>query len=132
MFASLFHITRSSTARISYLQARTIHSSPVAYKTVTEKVSEVADKVNRKVGKGLASAIETGENATQVTKEKLGLHHICSPGLINPDFSLYLGSTVEQSKEKADHASNLASQKTNQAAAGAREAKKDFEKEVTK
>lgn len=64
---------------------------------------------------------------------------------------LYLGSAAEQTKETVDHASNVASQKTNQvcilgaflvfrsshnltmqAAAGAREAKKDFEKEVRK
>ncbi|KAI6045190.1 hypothetical protein EDC04DRAFT_2639007, partial [Pisolithus marmoratus] len=63
----------------------------IASKTVTEKVAEVADKVplcvnhiksspltfplhqvNKKVGKGLASAIETGERATEKTKETLG------------------------------------------------------------
>ncbi|KAF8807690.1 hypothetical protein BYT27DRAFT_7189780 [Phlegmacium glaucopus] len=50
---------------------RTFHSSPAAYKTVAEKVSEVAEKVNKGVGKGLASAIEKGEKATSVAKEKL-------------------------------------------------------------
>lgn len=31
--------------------------------------------MNKKVGEGLASAIETGENATQATKETLGVFH---------------------------------------------------------
>lgn len=70
---------------------RAIHASPAAYKTLTEKVSEVADtvgrgakqalllsahteneQVNKKVGQGLASAIETGEQATEATKEAVG------------------------------------------------------------
>ncbi|KAG5646050.1 hypothetical protein DXG03_004473 [Asterophora parasitica] len=122
--------SRLSAVRASFINARTRHSTPVAAKTVTEKVSEVADKVNKKVGKRLASAIETGEQATQSAKETLG-------------------SATEETKETAENASDLAKQKTNQvrsfathwrptahgnhqAAAGAHEAKEDIEKEAKK
>jgi hypothetical protein len=79
--------TSTRTAALSKGATRTIHSTPVASKTVTETVSEVADsvrltcrfssalrlkyeQVNKKVGKGLAEAIETGQRATQTTKQK--------------------------------------------------------------
>lgn len=39
--------------------------------------------MNKKVGKGLASAIETGENATQSTKETLGVFYAQITCLIN-------------------------------------------------
>ena len=92
---------------------RAIHSTPAAYKTLTEKVSEVADTVNKKVGQGLASAIETGEQATKATKEAVG-------------------SAAEDTKQKTQEASTVAQQKGNQAATGARQAKEDFEREVKK
>ncbi|KAF4605578.1 hypothetical protein EYR40_004364 [Pleurotus pulmonarius] len=90
---------------------RLFHSSFSASKTMTEKASEVAGKMNKKVGEALASTIETGEKATQATKEAIG-------------------SNAKAAKEQVDKAANVAGQKTNQAAAGAREAKKDFEKEL--
>ncbi|KAF8467463.1 hypothetical protein DFH94DRAFT_295845 [Russula ochroleuca] len=49
-----------------------LHVSPILYKSTTEKAAEVADKVNKSVGRGLASAIETGEQVTEKTKETLG------------------------------------------------------------
>jgi hypothetical protein len=79
------------TVRASLLlTTRRLHASPIASKTATEKVSEVADKVcaralfptnhdrtgvqvNKSVGKGLASAIETGEQVTEKTKETYGM-----------------------------------------------------------
>ncbi|KAG5636563.1 hypothetical protein H0H81_007615 [Sphagnurus paluster] len=88
-------VVRPSIVRASLVNIRGLHSTPVAAKNVTEKVSEVAEKVNKKVGQGLASAIETGENATRATKESLG-------------------SAKEDSKEKLDHASKVAGEKTNQ------------------
>lgn len=60
------------TFRPAFLYSCQIHDSHVASKTVTEKVAGVADKVNKKVGQGLASAIEAGERATEKTKETLG------------------------------------------------------------
>jgi len=71
---------------------RQLHASPVAAKVGPKKVAEVADEVpcnaarytphaprspvclqiNKTLGKGLASAIESGENLTEKTKETLG------------------------------------------------------------
>ncbi|KAI0292245.1 hypothetical protein B0F90DRAFT_283385 [Multifurca ochricompacta] len=65
-------ITLAYAARTSLLTARHLHASPVACKTATEKVTEVADKVNKSVGRGLESAIETGEQVTEKTKQTLG------------------------------------------------------------
>lgn len=85
----MFRNVITSNARVctaSY--SRSIHATPTA-STVTEKVSEMADKVritarpsllkliffqkvNKKVGQGLASAIETGEKAAGKTKEAVG------------------------------------------------------------
>jgi len=60
------------TARTLTPTFRYLHTSPIVCKTTTEKVAEVADKVNKSVGRGLASAIETGEQVTEKTKETLG------------------------------------------------------------
>ena len=83
------------------LSVSQFHTSPVTEKSVKEKVTEVADKVcpfqfamaqgdfreewwltgdnlvslgqvNMGVGKGLASAIDKGEQVTKATKETLG------------------------------------------------------------
>ncbi|KAN0123231.1 hypothetical protein V8E52_003184 [Russula decolorans] len=51
---------------------RWLHVSPIVSKTTTEKAAEVADKVNKSVGQGLASAIKTGEQVTEKTKETFG------------------------------------------------------------
>ncbi|KAF8221778.1 hypothetical protein L208DRAFT_1414530 [Tricholoma matsutake] len=99
--------------RTSFAPSRALHSTPVSLKSMTEKVSEVADKVNKKVGEGLASAIDAGEKATKATKAT----------------KESLGSTAAETKEKAEHASD---QKANQAATGAHEAKEHFKKEVRK
>ena len=40
-------------------------------------VYEVADKANKAVGRGLAGAIEKGEEATEATKETLGTISHC-------------------------------------------------------
>ncbi|RDB29636.1 hypothetical protein Hypma_015134 [Hypsizygus marmoreus] len=142
MFNTLISSVRSAAVRTSFVNARTFHASPAAAKTVTEKVSEVADKVNKNVGKGLASAIETGEKATQTTKEALGsaseqtkekAEHASSVAeKATQTTKEALGSASEQTKEKAEHASNVAGQKTNEAAAGARETKEDLQKDLRK
>lgn len=49
-----------------------LHVSSIVSKSTTEKVAEVADKVNKSVGQGLASVIETGEQATEKTRETFG------------------------------------------------------------
>ena len=71
--------------------SRHIHATPWTSESVKEKISSVSDKVgyvsqardfkcipefseqvNKKVGQGLASAIETSEKAMEKTKETLG------------------------------------------------------------
>ncbi|KAL6300276.1 hypothetical protein BKA93DRAFT_740836 [Sparassis latifolia] len=100
----------ASTCRAAVITpARTFHSSPAAQKTVTEKVGEVAEKVNKTVGRGLASAIEKGEKATEATKHTFG-----------------------STKQKAKEASEVAGQKANQTAAGAREGASDLKRDVEK
>ena len=81
----------ASTAPAVRASTRAFHISPIASKSATEKVKEVASdvcaglvarrfrpltpflQVNIKVGQKLASAIEKGEEATQATKETLGM-----------------------------------------------------------
>lgn len=93
MFRSAF----TSVSRSSAVASRSLHSTPIASKTVTEKVTEVAQdvcfvwhqvidrnfdhriQVNLKVGKGLASALETGQKATEATKETLGMSVLVVP-----------------------------------------------------
>ncbi|KAG8762546.1 hypothetical protein FRC20_008034, partial [Serendipita sp. 405] len=90
--------------------SRTFHSTPQALKTVTEQAKEAASTVNQKVGQGLAAAIDKGEQLTESTKETLG-------------------QKKDEASETAQKAGNLARQKSNQAAAGATEAKEDIKKE---
>ncbi|KAG8838229.1 hypothetical protein FRC20_006474 [Serendipita sp. 405] len=93
--------------------SRTFHSTPQALKTVTEQAKEAASTVNKKVGQGLAAAIDKGEELTESTKETLG-------------------QKKDEASETAQKAGNLARQKSNQAAAGATEAKEDIKKEFKK
>lgn len=90
MFSQPLRILRTTpAARMAF------STTPTARKTITEKVSEVADKVstaytppsayriadvavvpplqvNKKVGKTLAATIETGEGAAKAAKETIG------------------------------------------------------------
>jgi len=97
---------RTTLARLpisrSIVAARQLHSSPVAGKTVTEKVTEVADKVNKSVGKGLASAIDTGEKVVDSTKHSLG-------------------STKRKATDTTQEKINQASESTKQAAENTRQ-----------
>ncbi|KAJ7923045.1 hypothetical protein B0H13DRAFT_1707419 [Mycena leptocephala] len=104
---------RSVIARSSVAHTRTFHCTPTTRKTVTEKVSEVAENVNMKLGKGLAGAIETGEQAASKTKSTIS-------------------STTEEGKKKAGEAATVVGQKKNEAAASARETKDDLHKKATK
>ncbi|RPD81592.1 hypothetical protein L226DRAFT_606879 [Lentinus tigrinus ALCF2SS1-7] len=106
---SMIRTAFTTTARSAVASSsRQFHASPSA-QTITEKVAEVADKVNKKVGKGLASAIEKGEKATEATKENIGV-----------------------AKEKVAQASQVAGQKANQTAAGTREGARDLKHDVEK
>lgn len=97
MYSRVALSTRTQTAALSRAAAsRQFHASPAAFKTITETVKEKADvvrliphylfvmladtifrsvvQVNKKLGKGLASAIETGEVATEKTKQAAGTY----------------------------------------------------------
>ncbi|KAK0246405.1 hypothetical protein EDD85DRAFT_56235 [Armillaria nabsnona] len=109
---------RVSRAVLSVVQKRPsassfLHTTPVARKTLTEKASDAADTVNKKLGKGLASAIEGGEKAAAATKDTLT-------------------SATHTTKEKASETSKVAGQKMNQAESGVRETKEKAEKELRK
>ncbi|KAJ7102382.1 hypothetical protein B0H15DRAFT_814358 [Mycena belliarum] len=108
-----FTMFRSALARSSVAHARPFHTSRPALKTVTEKVSDVADTVNKKLGKGLADAIGAGQDAAGATKESLK-------------------ATSEQAKKKAGEAASVAGQKKNEATATAREVKDDVKHDVHK
>ncbi|KAF8320030.1 hypothetical protein DL93DRAFT_1923051 [Clavulina sp. PMI_390] len=98
---------RPIAARASIVTARPISSSSVRSKTVTESAKDTLNSVNMKVGKGLASAIETGEDLTKKTKDAVA------------------GGT-EEAKAKAEQGATTASQKGNQAAADARQKKDEL------
>ncbi|KAG2345319.1 hypothetical protein BDR05DRAFT_880646 [Suillus weaverae] len=108
----MFRNVITSNARVctaSY--TRSIHATPAA-STVTEKVSEMANKVNKKVGQGLASAIETGEKAAGKTKEALG------KSMFNGAESVYndpVGSTRGSAEQKTEDAKQTTSKLTEQA-----------------
>ncbi|KAI0069981.1 hypothetical protein K474DRAFT_1670532 [Panus rudis PR-1116 ss-1] len=131
--------------------ARAFHASPLAAKSATEKVAEVADKVNKSVGKGLASTIEKTEQLAQKTKEKKPTETVKEVAdNVNKSAGRGLASAIEKGEEltektketlgaasstassKAKEGSAVAGQKANQAAAGARVAKEDFKNEVRK
>ncbi|KAG5339900.1 hypothetical protein C0989_003047 [Termitomyces sp. Mn162] len=126
---------RSSALRASFTSSRAFRSTRPA-KTVTEKVSEVADKVqvNKEVGKRLASAIEKGEKVTQSTKETLGT--AASKSKDKADQAIHEAEQVyDDVGDQAKHTSKAASQKLNQArgtAAKAKEEKEDIQREMTK
>ncbi|KZT67632.1 hypothetical protein DAEQUDRAFT_384299 [Daedalea quercina L-15889] len=96
---SMLRIAFASTAPAIRAGTRAFYVSPVAGKSTTEKV-------NLKVGRSLASAIEKGEEATEATKETLA--------------------------KKAKEVTGQASQKVNQTKAGVREGTQDFKEDVKK
>jgi len=95
-------LATTSIAPRRLVATRAFHATPAASKSAVDQVKDAAKTVNKKVGEALAAGIDKGEEATEKTKEAVG-----------------------SSAEKADA-------KKNQAAAGAREAKDDFKKEVNK
>lgn len=97
----MFRNAITSNARICTVSyTRSIHATPAA-STVTGKVSEMADKVNKKVGQGLASAIETGEKAAGKTKETLG-STTASAKQKTEDAKQTTQETTEQVKQKVN------------------------------
>ncbi|PPQ88099.1 hypothetical protein CVT25_014397 [Psilocybe cyanescens] len=107
----MFRTTLSSTTSKAAIASRQFHCSPAARKTVTEKVSELADKVNKGVGAGLASAIDKGEQATNAAKETLD-------------------ATSKETKQKAKETGTTIKQEDNEAAATTRKVKEDISKNL--
>ncbi|CCA74120.1 hypothetical protein PIIN_08074 [Serendipita indica DSM 11827] len=150
-------LNATTATRTAPMAKRTMYSSPVSHKTATEKVKEVADNVNRKVGQGLASAIETGEHAAESVKNATGMSSGEAKRAVN-EKATEAKQTVNQktaeakdtlneksqqakeiwneksadAKQKASETAEEAKQKANLTAAGARQAKEDFTKEVRK
>ncbi|KAI0249471.1 hypothetical protein BJV78DRAFT_1227658 [Lactifluus subvellereus] len=119
MFQRAISVTpvRSSTAYIarasSLPTARQLHASPIASKTPTEKVAEVAGKVNKSVGRGLASAIETGEQVTEKTKQTIGATKDRAAGDAKSTAAKLKG-TAHELTEKASGLASEAKKKTNE------------------
>ncbi|KAI0733952.1 hypothetical protein C8Q72DRAFT_792168 [Fomitopsis betulina] len=130
---SMIRIAFASTTPALRAGTRAFHISPIATKSATERVKEVASdvrveviphrtltelgQVNIMVGKKLASAIEKGEEATEATKETLGLK---------------LTKNIAPAAEKAKQAAEQARQRANQTSAGVREGTQDFKEDVKK
>ncbi|KAG6891093.1 hypothetical protein C0995_014183 [Termitomyces sp. Mi166 len=148
MFSSVPSYFRSLVFRASFSNFRAFHTTPTVSKTVTEKASDVADKVHKKVGNGVASVIEKGAQVTQSTKETMG----ASSNLIKNFMKAHehAGDAMKKVKDKAEHAShtaeeaskaageqtkhasNVAGQKLDHATAGARGARDNLQKDMTK
>ncbi|PCH33248.1 hypothetical protein WOLCODRAFT_93180 [Wolfiporia cocos MD-104 SS10] len=110
---SMLRTAFASTAPAVRGSTRAFHGTPAAAKSATETVKEVADKVNKSVGRGLASAIEKGEEATEASKETL---------------RRWSRARYMRTIEVTSHAS----QKANRTSAGVREGTQDFKHDVQK
>ncbi|KAI0067547.1 hypothetical protein BV25DRAFT_1818905 [Artomyces pyxidatus] len=114
MFQRLAITARAQASRAAFAPAaRQLHASPIAAKTATEKVSEVADKVNKSLGQGLASAIETGEKATEKTKQTLGTTKEQAADAAD-SAKAKTQETSQTAKEKASETASVASKKKNE------------------
>lgn len=119
----MFRTSISSVSRTAISSRRCLHSTPVAAKTVTEKVSEVADNINKSLGKGLAGAIDKGENATEVAKDTLGLCSLVElysqltslPGSVKEKGAEHEETATEKARELGGQASEKASEVSSKA-----------------
>ncbi|KAI0041027.1 hypothetical protein FA95DRAFT_1565808 [Auriscalpium vulgare] len=114
MFNRALLSTRTQLSRAA--ATRNLHATPVPLKSATEKVSEVADKLNKSFGKGLASAIETGEEATGKTKEVLGAKKDEAADAAGTA-KAKAQDTAQTAQTKASETASEASQKKNEFAA---------------
>lgn len=102
---------------------------------MTEKVTEVADKVNKSVGKGLASAIDTGEKAVDSTKNTLGSTKRKATDVTQEKVDQASESTkqtMENVSRKSSQAAEEVGNKANRAQAGYQQAKEDVKSETRK
>ncbi|KAG1777374.1 hypothetical protein EV702DRAFT_1268400 [Suillus placidus] len=123
----MFRNVITSNARVCTVSyTRSIHATPAA-STVTEKVSEMANKVyitahlfvlvNKKVGQGLASVIETGEKAAGKTKKALG-STTASAEQKTEDAKQTTSKLTEQAKKKVNQSFASASIKMQRSSRG--------------
>lgn len=112
---------------------RRIHATPWVSKSVKEKISEVADKVwfvyriyefklienfeqvNKKVGEGLATAIETGEKATEKTKKTLGKQNSQIPCCYRYRHAYVSGETTKHAKGRVKEGADQMGQQAKKA-----------------
>ncbi|KAK7064613.1 F1 atpase assembly protein 11 [Favolaschia claudopus] len=104
-------IARTNVSRSAAAYARSFHASYPASKTIKENVADAADTVNKKLGRGLASAIETGQDAAAATKETLS-------------------SKTEEGKKKAGEAANAVNRKKEETAQSARQTKAEVSDKI--
>jgi hypothetical protein len=120
---------RTSAARASLARHRTLHSTPVALKTVTEKVSEMADQVRRRSHFHLARPptrrvqgkqkgwkrtcfCDRNRREGNADNERKYRYTTSRHPFQVPDIcGFLLGSTMKETKGKAEHASNAAGRK---------------------
>ncbi|TFK30722.1 F1 ATPase assembly protein 11 [Coprinopsis marcescibilis] len=95
MFRTAITTLRTGTSTHLPSVGRSLHSTAVCQKTVKEKVANAAEEVNLKLGKGVAAAIEKGEQVTEATKKTLG-------------------ATTEQAKRNTEEVTEVGKQKMNQ------------------
>ncbi|KIJ38495.1 hypothetical protein M422DRAFT_50025 [Sphaerobolus stellatus SS14] len=112
MFRTVFANTSRSQA------VRAFSTTRVANKSVTEKVSEVASDLNKKVGQGLASAIESGEKTTEKAKKVAGDSAEKAKNVA--------GDSAKSTRDTMDKTSTIASQKVNKASAEAKATKEEL------
>ncbi|KAL9715971.1 hypothetical protein Ac2012v2_000415 [Leucoagaricus gongylophorus] len=92
--------SRSLAVRAASL--RQFHGNTIIHDKVGDKVREMGQKVNLKMGQGLASAIDKGEKATYATKEKLSKSLLqCHPSHVT---YIYVEEGQGYVEKKADDA----------------------------
>ncbi|KAJ2919317.1 hypothetical protein MD484_g1091, partial [Candolleomyces efflorescens] len=134
MFRTAATTTIRANSAVLFGARRQIHQTPIATKNVKEAVGDAAHEVNIKIGRGLASAIEKGEEVAQATKETFG--SATEKTKQEAGKAADVGEQkYNEAKSQTKKASDVGKQKFNQAsraASGARQAKDDFQREVSK
>jgi hypothetical protein len=69
---SSLRTTVTRTLQATNIQARTIATSPILQKSVTEAVKQTAQAIDRKAADAALKGIETGEKVTETAKSAAG------------------------------------------------------------
>ncbi|WWC91315.1 uncharacterized protein L201_006258 [Kwoniella dendrophila CBS 6074] len=111
-----------ASARISY---RALSTSVIRQKTLTDSVKDAADAVNKKVGRTLASGLDSAQSASDGTK---GTAYDRTP--TESEIDSKAGSASQAVKESAESARLNANHALGKAAGKARDAADELEKKV--